>query len=185
MKKLASILLLTFFLFNLVGYRFVADFLSDKYENDLQAKLDADDYSESDLISIKVPLSVPYGPNSPVFEKVDGSIEIEGTSYQYVKRRFYKDSLEVLCIPNKAKTNVRNARDAFAQLSNDFINSSSQKTSGHHHDTVKYSVDDYTNDNAFDQHSALSAAFSMRTHVFNTDFLSQNFARSIERPPAC
>jgi hypothetical protein len=184
MKKFASILLSIFFLFNLAGYRFVADFLSDKYENDLQAKLDVDDYSDSDLISIKVPLSVPYGPNSPAFEKVEGSIEIEGTSYQYVKRRFYKDSLEVLCIPNKAKTNIRNARDAFAQLANDFINFSPKKDSGRHHDVVKYSVDDYTNDNAFDQRSALFTAFSTPTHVVNTDFLSQNFARSLEHPPA-
>ncbi|MDR0793175.1 MAG: hypothetical protein LBE82_07685 [Chitinophagaceae bacterium] len=171
-------------MFTLVGYRFVADFLSDKYENELQAKLDVNDYNASDLISIKVPLSVPYGPNSPAFEKIEGSIEIDGISYQYVERRFYKDSLEVLCIPNRAKTNIRNARDAFAQLANDFINFPAKKNTGHHHQAVKYSVDDFTNDNAFARYNPLSAMLSEKTFALNINFLSQNFIHAIEHPPA-
>ncbi|MDR0792313.1 MAG: hypothetical protein LBE82_03320 [Chitinophagaceae bacterium] len=183
MKILASIPLLTVFLFNLVGYRFVADYLSDKYESELQAKLDMNDYNASDLISIKVPLSVPYGPNSPTFEKIEGSIEIDGISYQYVERRFYQDSLEVLCIPNRAKTNIRNARDAFAQLANDFINFSSKKNPVQHK-AVKYSVDDFTNDNAFAQYHELLSIFSKRTLLLNTNFRNQNFVPAIEHPPA-
>src|ERR1019366_10094 len=116
MKTIAVILLMSVLLFNWYGYRFVADYFENRADYEMQAKLDINNYAESDLISIKVPLSLPYGPNSKNFEKVEGNIEIKGVSYQYVKRRFYNDTLELLCIPNTAKTTIKNAKDEFSKM---------------------------------------------------------------------
>jgi len=76
----------------------------------LAAKLDRQQYDESQLISIKVPAThLAYYNNSATFERVDGEIEINGILCQYVKRRIYNDSLEVLCIPNHTAMKLRMA----------------------------------------------------------------------------
>lgn len=100
-------------MFNWIGYRFIYNYFERQSVAVLQSMVDDDLYNENALITFKVPLSMPYGPNSDKFEKVRGQIEVNGISYQYVKRRFYKDSLEVFCIPNTDKAGINNARDEF------------------------------------------------------------------------
>jgi hypothetical protein len=151
LKRIVAILLLGILLFNWGGYRLVSDYFETRADQRLQAQLDNDLYNESELIRLKVPAALPYGTSSEQFEKVEGSIEINGITYNYVKRRFYQDSLEVLCIPNTAKAGIKNARDAFARLANDFTsnNNSNKKTDSHHGHSAKFSVSDFTNDHDF------------------------------------
>ena len=149
----------------------------------MQAQLDQDKYTEADLVSIKVPLHLPYGPNSQNFERVEGNIDIHGISYQYVKRRIYNDTLELMCISNTAKTSIKNARDEFGKLANDFVNfSSTKKTTGTHSHNVKFSVQDFTSDHCFDMHQAAFytyhnyAVASFTGHSFN-------YLQRLEKPP--
>lgn len=119
-KRLAAILLSTLLLFNWVGYRIVFGYMETQSSQDLNTQLDNDRYDEASLISIKVPVdNLPYYTNSPIFERVKGSITIEGRQYQYVEKRIYNDSLEMRCIPNTQATHISNARDAFFQLVTD------------------------------------------------------------------
>lgn len=149
-KRIASILLLGLFVFNMGGYRMLTNYFESQADQQLQANLDNGKYDKTDLISIKVPASLPYGVSSKKFERVDGSIEINGISYTYVKRRFYQDSLELLCIPNTAKTSIKNARDEFARLANDFVNNNNTKKSpSHQSHSVKFSTQDFTDDHDF------------------------------------
>jgi len=70
--------------------------------------LDSRQYNESQLISIKIPAThLGYYIGSSTFERVDGQIEINGVICQYVERRLYMDSLELLCIPNHTVTKLR------------------------------------------------------------------------------
>jgi len=150
LKKIASILLLGILLFNWGGYRLLTNYFEDRADLQLQAALDLDQYDEADLLRIKVPASLPYGSSSEKFERVEGSVEIKGVTYTYVKRRFYQDSLELLCIPNMVKTGIKNARDQFASLANDFVtNNTSKKAPSHQHHAAKFSVQDFTNDHGF------------------------------------
>lgn len=172
MKKIAAILLMGVLLFNWFGYWFVADYFENRASEQMQAQLDIDNYSEVELISIKVPLSLPYGPNSKNFEKVEGNIDINGINYQYVKRRFYNDTLELMCIPNTAKTTIKNAREEFSKLANDFVNfSTSKKSANTHNHTVKYSVQDFTSDHYFDIHQvhlSLNPIYSLSAYPENS-----------------
>jgi len=168
---------------NWFGYRFVADYFENKASNEMQAQLDINNYAESELVSIKVPLSLPYGPNSKNFEKVEGNIDIQGVSYQYVKRRFYNDTLELMCIPNTAKTTIKNARDEFSKLANDFVNlSTSKKASGNHSHSLKYSISDFTGDHYFDMHQlALSHKPVHNLSAFKR--FSSIYLDRLEQPP--
>lgn len=150
MKRIASILLLGILVFNWGGYRLLSDYFEGRADEKLQTALDRNQYNENELLRIKVAASLPYGSNSEQYERVDGNIEINGVTYTYVKRRFYQDSLELLCIPNTAKAGIKNARDEFARLANDFITSNtSRKAPSHHSHSAKFSVQDFTNDQDF------------------------------------
>ncbi len=120
MKRIVAILLLSILLFNWVGYQLYTAIMEQHADKTLIASLDENNYSESDLLSIKVPaVHLSYYVNSKDFERVDGKVEIEGVQYNYVKRRLFNDSLELLCIPNKKATQFKTAREEFFKLVND------------------------------------------------------------------
>lgn len=106
--------------FNWYGYQLLSNYWQDRAESRLEASLDKNNYDESTLISFKIPLtSLAYYNSSTGFERVSGRIEISGVSYQYVKRRIFKDSLEVLCIPNMDGMKLRSAQNDFFRQVND------------------------------------------------------------------
>ena len=107
MRKLAAIALLSIFTFNMMGYQLVYNYLSGKSDTALELALDAKAYNDDELISIKQPTNLPYYNNTKEFQRVDGEVEIDGVEYKYVKCRIYQDSLEMLCLPNKAKIPIR------------------------------------------------------------------------------
>ena len=96
-------------------------------ETKLAIQLDNEQYDDADLISIKTPLNLPYYNNSNEYERAYGSIELEGVEYEYVKRRIYNDSLELLCLPDKAHQKLQSAKVDFFKMSNDIPNSSQNK----------------------------------------------------------
>ncbi len=183
-KRIASILLLGILLFNWGGYRLLTNYFESSADLKMQAELDKNQYESADLISIKVAASLPYGSSSEKFERVDGNIEINGVTYTYVKRRFYQDSLELLCIPNTERAGIKNARNEFAKLANDFVtNTSSKKASSHQTHSAKFSVQDFT----VDQHSF---AWQFRDIDFSVNWNRMAFAdmkseylSRLDRPP--
>jgi hypothetical protein len=99
----------------------------------LQIKLDDNNYNESELISVKVPVEhLSYCNSSDQFVRVEGQIEIEGLQYSYVKRRLYNDSIEMLCIPNHTAIHLTKARNEFYKLVNDLRNPGQEKKTDSH-----------------------------------------------------
>ena len=96
LKKLTAILLLAILLFNWGGYRLLSHWVALQSEVQFQLAVDQEQYDESELLHIKVPASLPYGASNEQFDRVEGSMEINGVTYSYVKRRFYQDTLELL-----------------------------------------------------------------------------------------
>jgi hypothetical protein len=87
--------------FTWYGYRWLMQYMQQRSDLCLEARLDRNDYDESQLISLKVPITgLAYYHSSSEFQRVDGQIEVGGVRYQYVKRRIFGDSLELLCIAN-------------------------------------------------------------------------------------
>lgn len=157
LKKLAAISLLGFLLFDLVGYYGIAEYLSSRSEQELQYRLDADQYQDSELVTFKFPLSLPYF-NTYHFESIRGQLEFNGISYSYVKYRVCNDSLELKCIPNLQRTRVMNARDAFFKMANDFVNLTSKKSSGNHTGHhPRFNLQFFANDHSFQLYHATSS----------------------------
>lgn len=119
MKHFAAILFLSIFLFNLYGYQLLIDYWQNREDLALSTRI-ATDIDDENLVSIKAAAFLPpYAENSEKFEWADGEISIDGTTYKYVKRRIFKDSVEFLCIPHTAKAQLENTREQFFRLSAD------------------------------------------------------------------
>jgi len=150
-KRIAAILLLILLLFNWVGYEFYTAILQDRADKTMVANLDQNNYTDAELISIKVPAThLSSYVNSKEFQRVDGKIEIEGVQYNYVKRRFSEDSLELLCIPNKTATSIQTAKNEFFKLVNDLQHPGQSKKSDQHSSSFKgFSAEYFSNSQSF------------------------------------
>ena len=102
MKKIFALLLLGVHLCNLSGY-LMTQFFIQQNDRQLIATLDRHSYADKNLVTIKIPLHLPYSSESSPFVRVNGQIELHGTWYNYVKRRVLRDSLVLMCLPNLEK----------------------------------------------------------------------------------
>ncbi len=119
LKRLASISLLLILAFNFCGYRLVIGYLKDATTDAVEKKADAKDYTDNELLSIKTTLHLPYYTSANEFERAYGSVTVNGQEYEYVKRRVHNDTLELLCLPNAAKTKLKAAGNDLAKASSD------------------------------------------------------------------
>ena len=108
MKKTVAILLLLLFSFNLFGYQLLLGVLQQKADTKLEFLIDHNEYDEADLLELRVPLNMPYQQRYTEFERYYGQISIEGTTYQYVKRKIEGDVLVLKCIPHHSKDRLNN-----------------------------------------------------------------------------
>ena len=74
-----------------------------RYQNNVEMleKLDLEDYNEAEMITVKIPISVPYASDSEEFERVDGLFEHKGEFYRLVKQRLFLDTLYVVCVKDQ------------------------------------------------------------------------------------
>lgn len=174
MKKLAAILLFILFLFNLVGYRLWFNYVQQQSDIQLEASLDKNQYNEDDLITIKVPLSMPYQTVQSGYERVNGEIKIDGKIYKYVKRRVVNGELELLCLPDQNKMRLQNAKNDFFKTTNDITSNSSKKS-----DNSKTSIfKNITTD--FEQQIA---TYSFTAVILNKAMYSSEFIFSLLSAP--
>lgn len=100
-------------LFNWVGYQVFYACLQNGLERHIESSIDRGHYEEQDLVTIKVPLHLPYFSDQQDFQREYGNITIGGVPYQYVKRKVYHDSLILVCLPDKEKLQLKAARDNY------------------------------------------------------------------------
>jgi len=169
--------------FNWYGYQLLSNYWQDQAERKLEANFDHNDFDESALISFKVPItSLAYFNNSAGFERVNGKIDIGGVTYQYVKRRIYGDSLEVLCLPNLTSTTLRTASNDFFRQVNDLQQQNQSKRNSSH--PVKDMSKDYRPAPAgLVVPDAFSLAAARVTALYAPSQLPSVYASTAENPP--
>jgi hypothetical protein len=117
-KKLAAICLLALLLFNTAGYRVLFNILEQKATARLENKIDAGNYSEEQLVEVKIPLSMPYYSDKD-YESVYGETDWNGQHYRYVKRKITDNTLYLLCLPNEEKNIIVNTKNEMTKAAND------------------------------------------------------------------
>jgi hypothetical protein len=119
LKKLAAILLLALFLFNLCGYRLWFSYVQFQHDTQLQASFDRNAYNESDLVAIKVPINLPYQVDWKNYERVDGELNYKGKILRYVKQKLVNGEMIFLCLPDHGKVHLQSAKNEFVKYAND------------------------------------------------------------------
>ncbi len=178
MKRFTAIAFLLIMLFNLFGYRVIFHFVQKANEAQLQLQLDNDWYNDAELVSVKTPLNLPYYSNSSEYEKISGSIEIEGVEYEYVKRRVYNDSLELLCLPDKTQQKLKNAEVDFTKMTAEVPGSSNTKKNA----ASKIMLPEYC-DVTPQYGISMSGVVTNKYYSFNTTIPVQNFSSKKDKPP--
>jgi len=104
--------------FNLAGYRWLFAAIEKKATANLEQKISTGEYSEEQLVEIRIPLNMPYYSDKD-YENVYGETDWNGEHYRYVKRKVSGNTLYLLCLPNKEKTSIANAKNEFTKAVND------------------------------------------------------------------
>lgn len=104
--------------FNLVGYRWLFNAFEQRATARLENKISTGNYSDDQLVEIKIPLNMPYFSDKD-YEEVYGERDWNGQHYRYVKRKVSNNVLYLLCLPNKEKTNIANVKNEFTKAVND------------------------------------------------------------------
>lgn len=183
MKQIASILLLGLLFFNWYGYRIVSDYLQKQSDTKLEARLDNNDYDESQLIELRVPINLPYHNDWKGFERYNGEIEINGIHYKYVKRKIEKGDLVLLCLPNNEKKLLQSARDNFFKLVNDLQqNNSGKKSPNSNSFSFKSLFTDYQQEKN-NWTISLLPVFQDTYPISDIHLIPSRFSSSPEQPP--
>jgi hypothetical protein len=159
LKKFVAILLLCLYTFNLFGYLLFFHVLEQRAEQRLQTALDKEAYLESDLMTITVPLSLPYTSDTRDFERVDGEITLGGEIYHYVKRAVKNGAVVLKCLPNHQKMQLESAKQEFFKLAGDLQQTKpSQKDKDAKADLIKNLKAKYTRQNIENKECLFSVA---------------------------
>jgi hypothetical protein len=168
--------------FNWYGYQLLSAYWQQRADKRLEARLDRNEYDESQLVSIKIPIhDLSYYNSSTGFERVDGQVDLAGIHYKYVKRRIFKDSLELLCIPNLTAIRLQKNKNEFFRQVNDLQQQSQGKKNSS--TPVKDFSKDYT-PSAMVVDVAVANAVPMPARgLFHSPDLPSRYSPTAEMPP--
>lgn len=181
LKKTAAILFLTLLLFNWFGYKLVLNYLQQRADLQLEARIDIHDYDESQLIEIKVPLQLPYNTDWEEFERCYGAIEIEGRHFTYVKMKIEDGHAILKCIPNYSKEIIKCTEHSIIKATQG-IDQDHGKAPSLFAKNIKCYISDFDHEK-FIYFSNESRLFYHQYWALLTAFTESGFKTSRERPP--
>lgn len=177
-------MLLGILLFNWCGYRWVINIVQQQADTKLEAKLDRNEYDESQLIEIKVPVNLPYQTDWAGFERCDGEIEVNGIHYKYVKRKIQDGQLVLKCIANQDRQRLESAKDDLFKISNDLQQDNTAKKSGAPVSTlVKNALGDYDNLQQLTISALYANASEQSYNVYQQSLVADLHHSIPEQPP--
>jgi hypothetical protein len=109
LKKAVSIFLVLLLLFNGLGFYGLLQGLRYRSARNLVARLDKDQYSRDETVTIKIPFAIPYQLKSNEYERVDGEIKYEGEFFRLVEQKLEGDTLFIVCIRDHATSRIEEA----------------------------------------------------------------------------
>jgi hypothetical protein len=89
---------------------------SDRHMNEL---ISHNLYDPNALVELKVKQNLPGINEWADYKNVSGSIQLKNACYNYVKLKFTKDTLYVMCVPNYEKTKLVDNNVIYARQIND------------------------------------------------------------------
>lgn len=151
-------------------------YLQHSADTRIEAKIQSINELDKRMITVKIPINLPYQTDWEDFEEVDGEMNIKGVAYKYVKRKIYQDTLILLCINHREKSVIqKNSNDYFKKV-NDLVSETSKKP------TFKQTKNDF-----YEEIKSTSIAlFALEQHQFNPyqeASRASGYVCTVEMPP--
>ncbi len=182
LRKLAAIFLIVLFTFNLIGYRALFYFAQQQSDIKIEKSLDSNQYNEEDLITIKIPISVPYQTEWSDFERYDGEVNFNGKIYKYVKRKVCDGNLVLLCLPYHEKMRLEAAKNDLCKNTSDLQNPGTKKSDNSKSALGKNLSNEY-NQNISDHYIFTYNVFNKQVYFTAISLLTSASHSSPEQPP--
>ena len=153
-------------------------YLQQKADLRLEARIDVNDYDESQLIEIRMPLQLPYQTTWEEFERCYGQIEIQGISYTYVKRKMVDGYVILKCIPNTTREVIESTEHQWVKATQ---GTETDKASSFVK-AVKCYIGDFDQDK---ETATLNVLITLNHRLWpaKAAFVASGFVTSEERPP--
>ena len=146
--------------------------------------LDHNAYNPANLIEFKVAFNLPYAPSNIEFERYDGTVEINGTTYSYVERKIENDTLVLHCLPNKTSDNIKLAGNEYGTVVNDLQTQQKGSKSSNASLLLKsLECTGYRTHNALEFNRLFFAKQLAAFKNINEKIVDNRFAKSPEQPP--
>lgn len=168
--------------FNWYGYRIVTGILADNADQQLEARLDNNQYDEASLIEVKVPLNMPYQNEQADFERHYGEMDFNGQHLTYVKRKIENGYLVLKCIPNHSRQKIEAAGNDYFKLANGLDQDHPGKKQDNTSSFAKNFWSEYDGRET-DFSVAVAADLVNRTYLNTTASLYSISLPSMEQPP--
>lgn len=94
---------------NTIGYYAIFWGFQVHSDTRLTVQLDNDSYDETNAITVKVPISIPYLMDQSEFTRADGKFSSDGKYYRMVKQRYAQDTLTIVCIRDTGTEQIQTA----------------------------------------------------------------------------
>lgn len=119
MKKLLAIVLLVIHFFNLGGYMLLQQYRVEQSDRHMNELISHNLYDPNQLVEIRVKQNLPGIHEWNDYKNVSGQIQLKNSCYNYVKLKFTRDTLYVMCVPNYEKTKLLSSNIIYAKQIND------------------------------------------------------------------
>jgi hypothetical protein len=109
-----------------MGYYAVFVGMQLRSDSALNRQLDDGTYDESQTISIKIPVNVPYLTGSNEFERVSGNFSYNDQVFRLVKQKYSSDTLTIICIRDVQTKRIQEALSDYVKTFTDHQQSQTQ-----------------------------------------------------------
>ena len=139
MKRLTAIALLGLQVFTICGHLVLYHYFVYKSEKELSTRILNNEYTERDLVEVKIPAHTAITQSWTEYQYINGQIQFKNTCYDYVKVKLTADTIYLACLPNREKTRLFNQNIINAKVIDDApVNKKQQVPFGKGIDLGKY-----------------------------------------------
>jgi hypothetical protein len=131
-------MLLCIHLFNLGGYDLAFKYFINRSDVQIVKQMYDSKFNSSKLIELKIPVHMPTIQDWPEYEHITGQIQLNGGYYNYIRLKMTKDTMSLICLPNKVKANLVKANIIAAKNVNDVPLNKKGTTSSAKKDNLGY-----------------------------------------------
>ena len=93
----------------------------------LESKIHNSNLSSKKLITIKIPVNLPYLVDWVNYQPMEGEVVYKKETYRYIKKKIARDTIFLVCINHHEKTQLENKSNEFFKKVNDLASDVNKK----------------------------------------------------------